>query len=149
MSTENPHVTVAAIIEHDDRFLLVEEQPAETVVLNQPAGHVEPGESILDAVIRETFEETGRHFTPDALVGIYTWTNPRTGACFVRFAIHGRASDADESRELDKDIIDTLWLNRVEVWSQRHKLRSPMVLRVIDDYLAGHRHPLSILTDIT
>ena len=149
MSTEKPHVTVAAIIEHDDRFLLVEEQPTEAVVLNQPAGHVEPGESILEAVVRETFEETGRNFTPDALVGIYTWTNPRTGISFVRFAIHGQASDADESHQLDEGIIETLWLNRVEIWSQRHKLRSPMVLRVVDDYLAGHRHPLSILTDIT
>ncbi len=103
MSIEKPHVTVAAIIEHDDRFLLVEEQPEEAVVLNQPAGHVESGESILDAVVRETFEETGRHFTPDALVGIYTWTNPRTGVCFVRFAVHGHASEADESHELDKE----------------------------------------------
>lgn len=150
MSTEKPHVTVAAIIEHDDRFLLVEEQPEETIVLNQPAGHVEPGESILDAVVREAFEETGREFTPDALVGVYTWTNPRTGICFVRFAVHGTVSGADQSHKpKDEAIIETLWLSRVEIWSQRHKLRSPMVLRAIDDYLAGHRHPLSILSHIT
>lgn len=147
--TEKPRVTVAAIIEHDERFLLVEEQPGDTVVLNQPAGHVEPGETILDAVVRETLEETGRQFTPECLIGVYTWTSPQSGEHFVRFAIYGQASEADASRALDKEIIDTLWFSRREVWSHRHKLRSPMVLRAIDDYLAGHRYPLSILTDLS
>ncbi len=143
-----PRLTVAAMIEHDGRFLMVEEQRGESMVLNQPAGHVENGESLLDAVVRETLEETGRRFTPEALLGIYHWTNPQNGLTFLRFAITGAASEPDPGQTLDEEIIDTIWLDRNEIFAQQHRLRSPMVLRCVEDYLTGRRHPLDLVTHI-
>lgn len=141
------HVTVAAVVERDDRFLLVQESISGQSVLNQPAGHLEQNESLVEAVVRETLEETAWLFEPDALVGIYRWLNP-AGDTFLRFSFTGVVRDHDASRSLDTGIEDVVWLDRDALEKQVSRLRSPLVLRCIDDYLAGTRLDLSILKDI-
>ncbi len=145
MSDWNPHVTVAAVVEREGRFLVVEENAQERIVFNQPAGHVEDGESLIEAVIRETLEESGRTFTPEALIGVYSWTNPATNITYLRFAFTGSISERDPTRKLDEGIIDAVWRSRDELLAQPDKLRSPLVMRVIDDYLAGRRYHLDLL----
>lgn len=140
-----PHVTVAAIIEADGRFLLVEEESDGLVVINQPAGHWDAGETLVAAVIRETLEETGWHFIPQAITGIYQYTHPRIQVTYLRISFCGVVGTHETGHPLDIGILRTLWLRRDEVATQNH-LRSPMVLRNIDDYLAGIRYPLSLLT---
>ena len=142
-----PRVTVAAIIAHDDRFLLVEEDDNGRRVLNQPAGHLEQHESLLDAVVRETREETGWNFEPHALTGIYRWTNPRDDVTYLRFCFSGAHSDFDPDHELDPDIVRTVWKSRTEIAAAQTALRSPLVLRSVDDYLAGRRYHTDILVD--
>ncbi|HEY7741177.1 MAG TPA: NUDIX hydrolase [Steroidobacteraceae bacterium] len=140
-------LTVAAIAERDRRFLLVQERAARRVVLNQPAGHLEDGESLIEAVVRETLEETGRGFEPDAVTGIYLWRGP--GARHVlRVAFAGRTGERDETRALDRAILRTLWLDRDELGARAAELRSPLVLRCIDDYLRGVRYPLALLNHV-
>ncbi|HUO67140.1 MAG TPA: NUDIX hydrolase [Gammaproteobacteria bacterium] len=138
------HVTVAAIIESGGRFLLVEERVDGKVVLNQPAGHLDPGESLADAVARETFEETGYTFVPSHLVGIYHWQN-ETGTTFVRFAFCGKHTAPTGPVRLDVGIVGAHWLSRAQILAREHDLRSSMVLRGIDDYLAGARHSLDLV----
>src|SRR5580698_7893436 len=144
-----PHVTVAAIVEKDGRFLVVEEEVHGQRVLNNPAGHLEPDESFLDAVRRETMEETGWEFLPDTVTGIYLWKNPALDASFVRVAFHGRCGKHHSERPLDKGIIAPHWLTRAELAAKGPALRSPMVLRCIDDHLAGCHYPLELLSHIT
>ena len=144
-----PHLTVAAIIERDSRFLLVEENDAGQNVLNQPAGHVEEYESLAEAVIRETLEETGRRFVPEAIVGLYRWRSPRNQATYLRVAFCGQASERDSDISLDADIITTHWLSYNELKAQAARLRSPLVLHCIDDYLAAQRHPLDLVTELS
>jgi 8-oxo-dGTP pyrophosphatase MutT (NUDIX family) len=139
----NPDVTVAAIVERDSRFLVVEERINGRLVLNQPAGHVEDRETLLDAVIRETLEETAWRLTPHALLGIYLWRNARTGRSTLRIAFTGDVDSHDPARELDRGILCTHWLTRGELSAEHLRLRSPLVLRCIDDYLAGQRLPLA------
>lgn len=141
------HVTVAAVVERDDRFLLVRESIAGRSVLNQPAGHLENNESLVEAVVRETLEETAWHFEPNALVGIYRWLNP-AGDTFLRFCFTGVVREHDAGRSLDTGIEDVVWLDRQSLAEQASRLRSPLVLRCIDDYIAGARIDLSILKDI-
>ena len=136
--------TVAAIAERDGRFLLVQERAARRIVLNQPAGHVEDAETLTQAVIRETREETGRRFEPESVVGLYLWRGP-TDRSILRIAFAGTVGERDESIALDRAIIRTLWLGRAEIAARGPELRSPLVLRCIDDYLAGARHSLSLL----
>ncbi len=143
-----PHTTVAAMIEKEHRFLLVEERILGKQVYNQPAGHLEPGESLLQAVIRETQEETARDFTPEYISGIYRWDQPETKRCFIRVTFAGQCDNHQADRMLDDGIIQALWLTRDEISARAEKLRSPMVLRCIDDYLAGKRYPLELITDI-
>jgi ADP-ribose pyrophosphatase YjhB (NUDIX family) len=143
-----PRVTVAAIIEENGRFLVVEELDAGQRVFNQPAGHLEPGETLTEAVIREVREETARSFIPEALVGLYRWVHPRKGLTFLRATFCGQTGRADSGSELDPDIIDTHWMSREELAARPESLRSPLVLRGIDDYLAGRRYPLSLLIDV-
>ena len=143
-----PHVTVAALAERDKRFLMVEEFADGRQVLNQPAGHLDDGERLLDAVVRETWEETAWRFTPDALVGIYQWRHPGNEQTFLRVLFCGPVSDHDQDRELDSAIVRSVWMTRDELVARQAQLRSPMVLRCIDDYLSGIRHPLSILVDM-
>jgi 8-oxo-dGTP pyrophosphatase MutT (NUDIX family) len=140
-----PDVTVAAVIERGGRFLLVEERIRGRLVLNQPAGHLEDGESLFDAVVRETLEETAWRFTPEWLLGIYQWRSPR-GHSTLRFAFTGSVQDHDAGRPLDPPIVTTHWLAREEVALRAAQLRTPLVLRCIDDWLGGRRLPLDALT---
>ena len=140
-----PDVTVAALIERERRFLLVEERIRGRLVLNQPAGHLEDGESLLDAVVRETLEETAWQFSPEALLGIYQWRSPR-GHTTLRIAFTGSVQGHDAARALDPPIVTTHWFTREEIVRQEARLRTPLVLRCIDDYLAGRRLPLDALS---
>ena len=143
-----PSVTVAAVIEQDGRFLLVEEHTSEGLRLNNPAGHLDPGESPIEGCIRETLEETARAFTPTHLVGVYLSRVRRAGDDFtyLRFAFCGTVSERDPARELDTGIVRTLWLSPDEIRASRDRHRSPLLLRCMEDYLAGVRHPLSLVT---
>lgn len=143
-----PHLTVAAIIQKADRFLLVEEFASGDKVFNQPAGHLEPGESLVEAVIRETLEETAWRFEPKALCGIYQWTHPEKQKTFIRFAFTGDAVEHLPGRDLDRGIIRAVWMDREQVLARSGQLRSPMVLRCIDDYLAGQRFPLDLVSHL-
>ena len=138
----NPEVTVAAVIEHEGRFLLVEERISGRLVLNQPAGHLEDRETLLDAAIRETREETAWRFAPTALVGTYLWRSPDAGRTFLRFAFCGQVDAFRQDQALDAGIVRTLWLTHEQLLAQQARLRSPLVLRCIDDYLLGRRQPL-------
>lgn len=143
-----PHVTVAAVVEQGGRFLIVEEEADGAIVYNQPAGHLDEGESLTAAVVRETLEETGWRFTPTELVGIYRWKNPTSGITYLRACFTGRCEHHDPERPLDTGILRALWMTRDDLRQVAAQLRSPMVLRCIDDYLAGRRHPLDLLTDL-
>lgn len=144
--TWKPHATVAAVVRREDRFLLVEERVRGELVINQPAGHLEPNESLIDAVIRETLEETAWHFQPRYLVGVYRWTQPENARCFLRFCFAGQCTEHEPGRELDADIQQVLWLTRAQLDTRR--VRSPMVARCLDDFLAGRRYPLETLVDL-
>lgn len=145
--TWKPHVTVAAIIERDGRFLMVEERIDGQLRLNQPAGHLEDGENLLEAVVRETREETGWVFCPRFLVGIHRWRGPdRT---FLRFTFAGTGDPPDALPDLDPDIERTLWLDPDAVRRRAAELRSPLVIRSLEDYLAGRRYPLELVQDVT
>ncbi len=140
-----PNVTVAAIIERDTRYLMVEEMIHNTPVFNQPAGHLEPGESLLQAISREVLEETGCHFEPQWLITVQLWQSTRTKTTFLRFAFTGQVSERDPSKTLDKEIVTTHWLTRQALESQRQHLRSPLVLESIACYESGRRYPLTLL----
>ena len=143
-----PHLTVAAVLEHAGRFLLVQESVSGQSVYNQPAGHLEDGETLLDAVVRETLEETAWHFKAEAIIGIYRWRHPETGETFVRVSFRGQGLYHDPALQLDEAIQRTLWLSAAEIRQQQDRLRSPLVMRTIDDYLAGTAWPLNIWTEI-
>ncbi|MFZ1642028.1 MAG: NUDIX hydrolase [Candidatus Contendobacter sp.] len=137
-------LTVATIIERDGRFLLVEEYAdGEELVYNQPAGHLDEHETLAAAAIRETLEETAWEVRVDAIVGIYYWTHPQ-GHTFIRTCFAGRALHHHPDQPLDHGIERALWLSRDEIAALGPKLRSPMVLRCVDDYLAGRRYPLEL-----
>ena len=140
-------LTVAAIAEADGRFLFVQERVARRVVLNQPAGHVEPSESLIEAVIRETREETGRRFTPQSVTGIYQWQGP-AGRMILRVAFAGRVDEPLPGASLDRAIIRTLWLDRGQLAARLAEHRSPLVPLCVDDYLRGARHPLEMLSHV-
>jgi 8-oxo-dGTP pyrophosphatase MutT (NUDIX family) len=146
----SPSTTVAAVIEHGGRYLLVEEHTPEGLKLNNPAGHLDPGESPLEGVVREALEETARHFEPEALLGVYLsrFVRPATGedVTYLRFAFCGRVGEPLPGRALDDGIVRTLWLSPDEIRAAADRLRSPLVLRCIEDHLAGRRHPLSVLS---
>jgi ADP-ribose pyrophosphatase YjhB (NUDIX family) len=145
---DRPRITVAAVIEMDGRFLLVEERSDDEIVYNQPAGHLEAGESLLEAVVRETREETAWHFQPTAVLGIYHWASPKNRATYLRFCFTGKCLGHDPHQTLDSGIIRAWWLTRNEVIARTPQLRSPLVLRCIDDYLTGKRYPLALYADI-
>lgn len=144
-----PHATVATIIEQDGKFLCVEEESVSRGqrVINQPAGHIEANERFIDAAIRETLEETAWHVTPTALVGVYVYTAPANGITYHRYCFVAQADRHDPSLPLDTGIIRALWLSRAELEAQQERLRSPMITRCIDDYLAGIRFPLSLIVE--
>lgn len=141
-------VTVAAIVVQDNRFLLVEEQVQGQCVYNQPAGHLDPNESLLQAVVREVREETTCNFQPEALVGVYLWPVPDSNRSYLRVAFCGTVSAPDPSRTLDDGILATHWLSRAEIEQRRARWRSPLLGRCIDDYLAGRRYPLDLLVSL-
>lgn len=147
-----PNVTVAAVVEREGRYLLVEEQTTDGLLLNNPAGHLDPGESPLQAVVRETLEETARVFTPQSFLGIYLsrFRRTRTGedVTYVRLAFAGEVGEADPLLKLDTGIIRAVWLTLDEVRASPERHRSPLVLRCIEDHAAGRRLPLdAIYTD--
>ena len=140
-----PNVTVAALIERDGKFLLVEEQTAQGVRFNQPAGHLEPDESLLAAVVRETLEESAYHFSPQHLVGIYRWHAPESNTTYLRFAFSGEITGHEPNRPLDTGILQAVWLTPDEIRQNQERHRSPLILRCVADYLAGKRYPLDLL----
>ncbi|TFZ01798.1 NUDIX hydrolase [Ramlibacter humi] len=144
-----PSVTVAAVIERDGRFLLVEEETRDGLMLNNAAGHLDPGESPQQGCARETLEETAHRFTPTALVVYLSRSRETdTGADFtyLRFAFCGGLGEREPGRTLDTGIVRTLWMTPEEVRASRERHRSPLLLRCMEDYLAGARHPLSLVT---
>ncbi|HMJ49206.1 MAG TPA: NUDIX hydrolase [Burkholderiales bacterium] len=140
-----PNVTVAAVVQENGKFLLVEEQTDEGMVLNQPAGHLEADETLLEGVMRETLEETAYRFQPRFLLGVYRWQRPGSDVTYLRFAFSGHTAGFDVQRKLDHGIIRAAWMTEAEIREQAHRHRSPLVLRCVQDYLAGKRYPLEIL----
>ena len=141
-----PNVTVAAIIEQDKKFLLVEEHTTQGVRFNQPAGHLESNESLLAAVAREALEETAYEFEPQHLVGIYRWHAPRSDTTYLRFAFAGRTLSHHPQQALDAGIIRAVWMTPEEIRASQTRHRSPLVLRCVEDYLSGKHYPLELLT---
>ena len=149
MGMKNLHFTVAAIVAARDRYLMVEETVRGELVINQPAGHVEAGESLVEAVVRETLEETAWQFVPEAMVGIYLWQHPVSGEHILRAAIVGKHCNFNPALELDTGIERTLWLSREELLKRQAQLRTPMVMRAIDDYLDGKSYPLDVVSHLS
>ena len=141
-------MVVAAIIERNGKFLLVEEKAEGRLVLNQPAGHLDEGESLMDAVMRETLEETGWHFSPQALLGIYRWLQPTKGVTYLRFAFTGQVTRHESGRPLDRGIARALWLTPEEIRAERARHRSPQVEHCLNDYMAGQKYSLELLKDL-
>jgi len=141
-----PNVTVAAVVQRDGKFLLVEEETDVGLAFNQPAGHLECGESLVEAVVREALEETAYHFFPTHLVGIYNWRHPSKDLTYLRFAFGGELRGFEAERALDEGIVAARWLTLDEVKACADRHRSPIILRCIEDSLAGKRYPLDLLT---
>ncbi|MCX7086472.1 MAG: NUDIX hydrolase [Methylococcales bacterium] len=140
-----PRVTVAAIIEQNQRFLMVEEETVHGLEFNQPAGHLDEGEDLISAVIREVNEETAWQFEPQALISVQIWRKNPAALTFVRFCFTGSAHSHNPDQVLDTGIVKTHWLTRDEIANAPLRLRSPLVLTSIDQYLSGQRYPLSLL----
>ena len=145
MSVWRPSVTVAAVIERDGRFLFVEELQDGRRVLNQPAGHLDPGETIIAACAREVLEETAHRFEPAALIGIYRWHYRPADVTFLRFCFSGNILGI-EKRDLDREILALHWLTPGELKDKAAMHRSPLVQQCMDDYLAGKNFPLELLS---
>jgi ADP-ribose pyrophosphatase YjhB (NUDIX family) len=140
-----PHVTVAAIIERDGRFLLVEEHTSNGLQFNQPAGHLEENESLIAAVKREVKEETAWQFEPEHLVSIQLWRKRPRAPSFLRCCFAGQCHSHDPNQPLDDGVVATHWLTRDEIHDRRHRMRSPLVSIAVDEYLSGQRYPLELL----
>jgi len=142
-----PNVTVAAVIEQDGRFLLVEEHTKAGLRLNTPAGHLDPGESPAEGCARETLEETAHHFTPTALIGIYMarFLGDEEDVTYMRFAFTGTLGAFEPGRPLDEGIVRTLWMTADEIRSSVARHRSPLLLQCVEDYLAGQRYSLDLI----
>jgi len=140
-----PNVTVAAVVEREGRFLLIEEETARGRLFNQPAGHLEPGESLVEAAAREALEESAYAFNPTALVGVYQYRSTAEAVTYLRFAFTGEVTGHDPRRALDTGIVRALWVTPDEARRDSARHRSPLVMRCIDDHVAGLRFPLSLL----
>lgn len=141
-----PNVTVAAVIEQDGKFLMVEEETGEGIRFNQPAGHWEADETLAEGAVREALEETAYHFSPEWLLGVYRWHHPRKDITYLRFAFAGRVHGHEPQRQLDSGILRAVWLSQEEIRATAERHRSPLVLKCIEDYLAGTRYPLELVT---
>lgn len=139
-----PNVTVAAVVRHDDRYLTVRERVEGRILLNQPAGHLEEGETLIEAVKREVLEETAWTFEPRFLIGVYLYRQP--DVTYLRFCFGGDCKEFHAGRALDEDIIEASWMTRDELQDNADSLRSPLVLHCVDDFLAGRAHPIEILS---
>jgi 8-oxo-dGTP pyrophosphatase MutT (NUDIX family) len=136
---------VAAVVERDGRFLVVEEETDDGLRFNQPAGHLEKGESLVAAAAREALEETAHRFRPEFLVGIYQWPKPGSDITYLRFAFGGSVEGFEPERRLDDGIVRAVWLSLDELRATRERHRSPLILQCCEDYLAGRRFPLDLL----
>lgn len=148
-----PDVTVATVVADGDRLLVVEEHSGGRLVLNQPAGHLEPDEDLVDAAVRETLEESGWTVEPTAFIGAYQWTAPaqadgRPGRHYLRFAFAARPLSHDPQRPLDEGIVRAVWMTPTELQAQAGRHRSPLVWQVVADHLAGSQQPLSLLRSV-
>jgi 8-oxo-dGTP pyrophosphatase MutT (NUDIX family) len=139
------HVTVATVVEQDGRFLLVEEHSPDGLVLNQPAGHLDPGESLQEAARRETLEETGWHVEIQGLLGLALYTAPGNGVTYHRTTFYGRTLQREDKPELDTGIARCLWLSYEEMQAESARMRSPLVLAAVDQYRSGQRTPLEFV----
>jgi ADP-ribose pyrophosphatase YjhB (NUDIX family) len=143
-----PHVTVAAVIHQDGKFLLVEEETADGLRLNNPAGHLEFGESLTQACARETLEETAHPFVPTDLIGIYLSPQERateSDLTYLRFAFSGSLGERDPTRTLDEGIVRTLWMSAQEIRASARRHRSSLVIQCMEDFLAGQRYPIELI----
>jgi len=145
MAQWHPHKTVATVVERNGRFLMVEELIKGQLVLNQPAGHLEANESLAAAAMRETLEETAWEVELTGFLGLYQQTNTVDNICYIRSCFIATALREVPGRELDTEIVRALWLNRAELEARKEQMRSPVVLRVIDDYLQGKAYPLDVV----
>ena len=143
-----PHVTVAAVALREERFLIVNELSRQRRVLNQPAGHLEDGEALVDAVVREVREETAWTFQPEYIVGVYRWRNSTSHTTHLRIAFYGSVMQHLAEQPLDDGILAAEWLSYAEIKHREAEHRSPLVMRCIDDYLAGRHYELDLLRDI-
>jgi len=140
-----PHITVATIVERDNRFLMVYEEAGGKKVYNQPAGHLDPDETLHEAAIRETLEETGWTIELTGVVGVNLYTAPSNGVTYLRTTFIGKALSNDSQRQLDTGIIEAVWLSYEELVARKDQLRSPMTLQIIDDYRNGRVFPLNVV----
>lgn len=145
--TWHPHITVATIVEADGRFLMVEERKGGRLVLNQPAGHLEPDETLRQAAVRETLEETGWTVELRGVVGIYLYTAPSNGVTYQRVCFMAAPLEHDPQRKLDEGIVGAHWMTRDELVAQPERWRSELILRCIDDYLSGKTFDLAVVRD--
>ncbi|MCG8672455.1 MAG: NUDIX hydrolase [Pseudomonadales bacterium] len=143
--TWKPNATVATIVEKNGKFLVVEEYSENQLVINQPAGHIEHGEGVLDAAIRETLEETGYRVEPQAFIGFYTYTAPHNQTTYYRFCFSASIVEQLENPEIDPDIENVVWYSLEELKAQTHRHRSPLLMRCLEDYLDGRRYPLELI----
>jgi 8-oxo-dGTP pyrophosphatase MutT (NUDIX family) len=140
-----PNVTVAAVIERDGKFLLVEEETDDGIRFNQPAGHLDEGESLVAACAREAMEETAWHFKPTALIGIYQWPRLQRDITYLRFAFTGELGEHEAGRKLDTGILRAVWMTPAEIEATRERHRSPLILQCVQDWLDGRRFPLDLI----
>lgn len=140
-----PNVTVAALMEYRGRFLMVEEETSKGLMLNQPAGHLEEGESLVEACAREAMEETAHPFVPQALVGVYQWRRPDGEVTYLRFAFSGESGEQIAGRALDDGIVRAFWMTPEEIEASRERHRSPLVWACVQDWLSDVRLPLAVV----
>jgi 8-oxo-dGTP pyrophosphatase MutT (NUDIX family) len=144
-----PDATVAAIVERDGYYLMVEEHTDDGLRLNQPAGHLDEGESLVNACIREAMEETAHHVVPEYLVGVYQWKRPAGDITYLRFAFAARANGKEEGRALDTGIVRTVWMTLAELEACAERHRSPLVMQCLRDHAAGRRFPLDMIRHLS
>jgi len=141
-----PNTTVATVLEQDGKFLLVEEHTTQGLMLNQPAGHWEENESLSAGAVRETLEESAYQFEAEYLIGIYRWHSALSDTSYLRFSFGGRIVSHHPERNLDEGIVRAIWMSLDEIRASQSRHRSPLVLRCVEDYLAGKRYPLDLIT---